>query len=399
MSTFWIIAALMIIATVALVLWPLLGNYRVTPVDRKALNIDLLRAQAEQLEQDLKHGLISTDAYQEARDEIESSVIRDVSEDAAISGANHKPKILAATLSIVLPIAAIVSYQQLGSPNLTVVDASQPATQVDVENMVAGLAQRLESTPDDIDGWTMLGKSYMVMRRYADAKKVFSNLIEKKPNDTALLLNYADASAMQANGNFIGEPYDIIKKILTLDPDNVQARWMAGLAENQLGNPETALTIWNPLLLELQQQSPELAAELQRMIATLAPPSGSTSEDVAGTSTQQLRIKVAIAPELLAAVSANDTLFVYARAMQGPPMPLAIQRYNAGQIPELIILDDSTAMMPEMRLSLFPEVKIDARVSKTGAATPQVGDLFGRIENVTINTAEILYITVDQRIE
>jgi len=148
-----------------------------------------------------------------------------------------------------------------------------------------------------------------------------------------------------------------------------------------------------------------MAAELQRMISSVKPnPVASSNTDETNQSTadnKRLKIKVTIDPAISSQIKSSDVLFVYARAMQGPPMPLAIQRLDANNIPDEIILDDSTAMLPQMPLSNFNQVKVDARISATGSATPQSGDFYGRIENVevTADPQTALSIMIDKMVE
>lgn len=404
MIIFWTMIALMLATTVAAVLWPLLGPYKPQQIDRDELNKNIIREQFKQLELDYKNARLTKEEYQAAREELERAVINDTSADANKKiYHDNKTKISAILLSLALPTAALFIYNLFGAPALIESPPRLPPTQAEVENMVDGLAARLQEEPENTQGWIVLGKSYMVMGRYTDAQAVYAKLLSDQPNDVNLLINYADASAMRNNGKFAGTPYATIKQVLQLEPDNIQARWMAGMAENEIGNNQVALSIWRPLLGELQQQSPEMAAELQRMIAAIEGSLNASADstiaaaDNSASDAASLTIKVSLPSDV--DLDPSDTLFVYARAMQGPPLPLAIKRYTVGELPNEIVLDDTTAMMPAMRLSLFPMVKVDARISKSGSATPQSGDLFGRVENISIANSEIIEISIDQTVE
>ncbi len=399
MITFWIAIGIMLATTISAVLWPLVGSYKSTKIDQNELNISIIREQFKQLELDYKSSRIGPDEYQAAQEELELAVINDINPSSKHKKDRvAKNKGTAMLLLLALPVASLFVYNLLGSPGLIATPPRLPPTQADIESMVDGLAARLQSNPDDLEGQAILGKSYMLMGRYADAQTVFAKLLERNPDSVGLLISYADAAAMSANGVFAGAAYDAIKQALKLEPDNIKARWMAGMAENEAGNIKKALSIWNPLLHELQQQNPDMAAELQRMIAALSNSGADATETTSAATNEQnietpsLRVKVTLAPGI--ELAPDDTVFVYARAM-----PLAIKRYSGKDIPTEIVLDDTTAMMPAMRLSLFPIVKIDARVSKTGSATPQSGDHFGRVENISISNSDIIPIVIDQVVE
>ncbi len=404
MTSFWLIAIVMMVVAVALTVWPLLGHALKGSIDRRQLNISLLQEQYQQLDQDLADGIIDNDIHASSKADLEAAILADSkTHDQPATQATSKAGITAIALIVLIPMSSAFLYKQYGNPALLTAKPTTSPTQQDVEDMVSGLAARLESEPDNLEGWIMLGKSYMMMRRYTEAKSVYKRQLDNHPNDINFLLGYADALAMEANGVFTGEPYQIIKKILELEPKHIQGRWMAGMAEEQAGNTEQALSYWEPLLIDLQQISPDMAAELQRMISNINPVAGNDTEQINQTaaSKKRLKVKVSIDPALASQVKPTDVLFVYARAMQGPPMPLAIQKLNANNIPDEIILDDSTAMMPQMQLSNFTEVKVDARISATGSATPQSGDYYGRIENIEVsaNSNSTLSIVIDKTVE
>ncbi len=402
MSSFWIIAVVMMAVAIILTIWPLLSNKAKHTVDRRQLNIALLQEQYSQLGTELREGHIDEEIYNSSKADLEAAILVDAGAlEQPFTAVPGKARFTALALIVFIPVSSALLYQQYGNPALLSKAPTPTPTQNDVEEMVAGLAARLQNEPDDIEGWTMLGKSYMMMRRYTEAKSVFKRLVDRSPEDTNMLLGYADATAMEANGVFTGEPYQTIQKILELDPQHIQARWMAGMAEQQLGNEQQALAYWEPLLTDLQQISPDMAAELQRMISEINSVDNSNSGSTQVISdAKQLKINVILDPTIASQIAASDVLFVYARAMQGPPMPIAIQRLDANNIPNEIILDDSTAMMPQMKLSNFPSVKVDARISATGSATPQIGDFYGRVENVEVTSdAELLTVIIDKTIE
>lgn len=316
-----------------------------------------------------------------------------------------------------------------------------PAGMPSLEQLVIRLEERLEQVPDDAEGWTMLGRTYFAMGRLEQAKQALARAHELLPDDHAVTLAYAESLAASNNSNLSGRPAELISTVLAAEPDNVTARWLSGMVAFQQGQFQGAIAAWKGVLREIDPAG-EDAAELSRLIedaeeragippemrlaandagatapapATEAAPPGSATP--APTPVQQptppqaqaqapapapvpaqaqapvpaeqatdqpaaagasIEVQVALAPELAGRMPPQTTVFVFARAAAGPPMPLAVQRLTLADLPARVRLDDSMAMMPQMSLSSFPQVVVGARVSPSGQAIPQPGDLEGQ---------------------
>ncbi len=265
-----------------------------------------------------------------------------------------------------------------GKPGNAAAVAGGEAAQI--EAMVAKLADRLKSKPDDAEGWTMLGRSYSVLGRYDEAVPAFQKVVSLRPRDAQALADLADAVGMRNGRSLEGEPEKLIEQALQVDGKNLKALALAGTVAFQRGDFARAVKHWE-LAVSLAEPGSDLVNNLQGGIAEArqrgnllgaspAPassPAAATGTSVSGRVTLSAALKAKAAPE--------DTVFVFARAAQGPKMPLAILKKQVKDLPLEFTLDDSLAMSPAARLSSAGQVVVGARISKSGNATPQPGDL------------------------
>lgn len=254
-----------------------------------------------------------------------------------------------------------------------------------IEALTQKLADRLKSQPDDAEGWSMLGRSYAVLGRYADAAAAFRAAIKLKPDDAQAFADAADAIGMAQGRQLAGEPEKLLARALELDPDNPKALGLAGTIAFDQGKHALAAKHWERAMKALEPASP-LAQQLQGAIdearrrAGLPPLARAASAaDTAPTAgNAQVQVRVSLAPALAAKASPDDVVFVFARALDGGPRaPLAITRRQVKDLPLDLTLDDSMAMSPALRLSTQERVIVGARISRSGNAIAQPGDLQG----------------------
>jgi cytochrome c-type biogenesis protein CcmH len=266
-------------------------------------------------------------------------------------------------------------------------DAGHAITASQIESMTEKLAARLKEQPDDADGWAMLGRSYAVLGRHDQAAPAFKRAMALRPDDAALLADYADALAMVNGRNLEGEPSRLIERALKVDPNNLKALSLAGTVAFYRKDYPGALRHWEKMAQiapdsEWVQQiqggidearklmgGPSVAAAAAQPAAPAARPTTTNGSSVSGT--------VTLAASLAGKASPDDALFVFARPADGPRMPLAMIRKQVKDLPLTFKLDDSMAMSPAARLSSAERVVVGARISKRGDATAQPGDLQG----------------------
>ncbi len=258
----------------------------------------------------------------------------------------------------------------------------------EINKMVEGLAEKMKNNPDDAQGWLMLGRSYKFQQQYPKAVDAFANAYRLLGDQAEVMLLYADAIAYANDKKLAGKPTELVFKALALEPDNMTALWLGGMAKVQQGDVVNAIKLWKKLVALLPPGS-ESQQEIQALLAKIeseqpkaaAQPEATQKATVPGIA---IDIQVSLAPELQKSANPGDTVFIYAQALSGPKMPLAIVRKQVSDLPLTVTLNDSMAMMPNMKLSNFPKVKLLARISKSGNAVSQSGDLIGAIDQVTL---------------
>jgi cytochrome c-type biogenesis protein CcmH len=422
MTVFWSLAAVMVMVALLFLLPPLLRNRERLAVSRDDLNTEVIKSQLAELDTDLHVGKLDQSQYAAARTDLEQELLYDL---ASTGHAQREPRSGRwATLLIVpaLPLCAVLLYQQLGSVELidklqqarssqsqpAQSQQSQLAQQADsIDEMVTKLAARLQQQPDDLKGWVMLARSYSILKRYSAAEVAYKNVLRLGGENAELLTDYADAMVMANGGTFTDESGALLIRALQLDPDNVKGLWLAGHWKNQSGAYADAINYWQQAAAQLPADSKD-AAVITQQISQLQQQSGISPAPVAAADTTAttssvsgatLTVNVALAPELARVAAAEDTVFIFARATQGPRMPLAIVRKQVSDLPVTVTLDDSQAMMPAMQLSKFDQVVVGARISKSGNAMPQNGDLQGSVSPVDTATKETVEITINSTVQ
>ncbi|MFO1206458.1 MAG: c-type cytochrome biogenesis protein CcmI [Burkholderiales bacterium] len=402
MTAFVAVCAGLVALALAFALPPFLRRSRsARAADRRAANLAIYREQNRELDRDLELGTLSPELWQQDRDELARRMLEDVQPGAAHPTAPApRSRVLACAVAALLPIAAVLLYLQLGTPRAldpAVVAAPAPHagqsfTREQVNEMLKQLAARLASEPDNLEGWVLLGRSYAALGRYPEAVAALRRAVELKGDDPDLLVDYADVLAMAAGQSLEGEPLQVLEKALALDPDHGKALALAGTAAYERGDFAGAIRSWERLLKKVPPDS-EGARAIQASIDDARARGGLAAQQPPPAAGKPVEGRVAgtvtIAPELAAKAAPDDTLFVYARAVQGPAMPLAVQKLKVRDLPARFALDDSMSMAPGMTLSRHPQVTVQARVSKSGEASPRSGDLEGSLGPVKVGGTDL----------
>jgi cytochrome c-type biogenesis protein CcmH len=401
-KVFWIIAALLAVAALAFVLPSLLARTRRSAATSSEANVALYRDQMKELDADLAAGTLARQQHEEARREIERRVLEDTAA-AATAPASSSGRATAIALALAVPVLAVALYLAVGNPGALspqAGEASHGVTRAQIEQMVTGLAARLKENPDDVEGWSMLGRSYSVLDRYPEAAAAYANAVKRSPPSAQLLADYANALAMAQGQRLEGEPERLIAQALKLEPDNVKALMLAGSAAFERRDFKGAIVHWERILkvvppdadiVELVKDGIEDARKLAGVAPR--PPAGKSVAAPGGTLTATVRL----APAIAAQASPADSVFIFARPVHGPRMPLAVVRKQVRDLPVTVTLDDSMAMTPAAKLSSHEQVVVGARVSKSGNPTPQAGDLEGL--SVPVKTdGGVIVVVIDREI-
>jgi len=419
MTWFVIVAGLLTIAALLFILWPLLRPAPRPNDSARSVGLSIYRDQFAELQRDLAAGTLGAEQYDSARAELERRMLDEVSPVAAPVTAPHRSgRYLAIVIAITLPVVAGLLYWHLGQPQG--IGAAQHAakdpsslTLDDFKAMTQKLAERMAKNPDDPVGWLMLGRAYKALQRFPEAEQALAEADKRKPNDPEILVEYGEAMALTRGRHLAGAPMQLVERALRIDPDNQRALTLAGSAAFEAHDYKHAIGYWERLL-----KQPGLDAELGQALQagigqarllqvgqgqgqgqgkeTAGAPSPKVAASPATAAGKEtIRGEVKLAGALEGRASPDDTVFIFARAAQGPPMPLAVVRKQVKDLPVRFTLDDSMAMAPNLKLSAFPEVVITARISKSGNAKAQSGDLQGASQAVKPGASGIV-IAIDQ---
>ena len=408
MIVFWVGSALLAVAALAVLLRPLYSRGRRRDVSGDSLNAAVYRDQVRELDADLAGGRLAQDDYARARAELERRLLDDVQDrpvkgmktrDAAPDAGRRSQRGLLIFSAVAVPLLAAGVYLATGNPRALDPAAreGQGAQMAQIEAMVQGLADRLAQNPEDAEGWKMLGKSYSVLGRFPEAVGAYSKAVVRSPRDPQLLADFADTLAMARGRRMKGEPEELVLRALQIDPNNLKALALAGTAAFERRDFRAAGRFWERMLPLVAADS-EDARTIEANVAEAR--ARSRNKGIARKDSGKkgpagaLQGIVSLSPGLSGKASPDDTVFIFARAAQGPPMPLAVLRKRVRDLPAAFSLDDSMAMTPATKLSAHSRVIVGARISKSGNAAPQPGDLQGLSAPVA-NTSKGVTIVID----
>ena len=398
-------AALLLIGMVLVMLIPaLLRPQSTLNRDDNAQRREIFRAQFAEIEQDLASGVLDAAQYELAKTELERRMLDEVTSSPLAATVAKPDRRLAVILVFLVPLTAFWLYVKIGNPEAIVNPTGaammdgKPMTQADVEGSLASLAAKLEKNPDDGAGWVLLGNSYVKIGKYAEAVKAYEQATKKITDNAQLYADYADALAATNDYKLEGLPVELANLALKIDARNIKAKMLLATAAYDRQDYKEAIALWEKIITELPKEA-EIIPDIKAAIAKAQSLAGETKS----TSVQKVAVNagirgtVRLSPALTKALDANATLFVFARAAQGAPMPIAIVRASAKDLPYQFQLDDTSAIMPSNKLSQADAVVVVARISKSGDAKPISGDLQGMSavmkpvgENVEIEINEVL---------
>lgn len=393
MMLFLALAAAMVLLALALVIVPLLRQPGRARLDDPALAV--LADRLRELETEHRAGTLGAAEYAQAREELERQALQTQQQARAEEGANLRVNWGAAlATAIVLPLAVAVLYAGVGEPD-GIRGRTAPALATTPDHppqdaAITALSQRLARDGSDAEGWVLLARSYFQVGRTSDALEAYRKATTLQADNPDLWVEYANTLATASGRQLAGEPEQLVQRALQLDPDNLNALAFAGLAALQRGEREAAVVHWR----RLEAQLPEDSDDRARIGEWIARAQGEAPALRAATASAnapapEIRGSVVIASALAGKVAPSDTLFVFARAPDGPPMPLAAMRTRASGWPVAFRLDDSSAMAEGLALSRHERVDIVARVSRLGSANAQPGDIEGRVEGVALGSQDV----------
>ena len=348
----------------------------------------------DELQQDVEIGWLSPELFGEAETELDRSLLEDVGEVG--EGASESTKQDGRTAAwLALGVVVVSVGLMLASSELTrfALFGGAPEEAEQAEALHERLLRQVDETPEAVNAWAALGDFYREQGRGQEAVSAWMHanaLLEY--SDPSALVALADALALANEDWFSDEAMDHLSRALELNPGHQKALWLFGWASWQRGHADAAVQTWERLLGVLPAEEEGVRAMVENWLDEARREAG---EPEAGPS---LQVDVALDPAFADAYGPEATLFVYARRTDGPPMPLAVWRGPVGEFPVQVVLDDTLAMMPEMALSKAREVVVVARISESGQAERQSGDLIGEVGPVAVALQATAQVTINQRI-
>ena len=405
--TFWIVVAALLAVALIILILPILRQPRdQTGSDRQQQNIQIAREKKVLLEGQLSQKEVSQSEYDSALVDLQTSLALDLERGDQVTE-QKQGKWAVVFLFVLVPVLSIAMYLKLGEyrviDNPQLAQAAKPTQaqnpNMSIEEMLERVKQRLQDNPEDAEGWFIMGRTYLSIQKIDEAVTAFQRTYELVGDEPGVMFTLADALALQNKGSMAGEPTELVRRGLEISPQDPTGLWLAGLAAEQRQEYKIAHASWSAML-PLIAEDAESSNEVRRLLGILEQ-RDSSIEAVASAPPPVAPVSITLSVDLDAGlrdnVTAQDAVFIYAKAMQGPPMPLAVKRLTVSDLPVSVTLSDSDAMMPNMRLSSFAQVIVGARVSKSGNPVAQPGDLFIEMDSIdSKNPPGDLKLVIDQ---
>jgi len=412
MTLFFISAALLVLFSVA---WLMLGLFRSkgSDTDQEAVNITLARERRATLDAALADGAIDQTTFDYERQQLEYDLAADLQLENKTVTKKGGQVSAAVIVAVFVPITAGALYLHLGNPAAITQPANAPVqaaadagqTAPSLVELLPQIEERLAERPDDIEGWRLLGRTYLSTGEFDKSKAAFEKALALDESDVPTMAQLAEAAGMTQQGDLSGEPRALVTRANELDPENEHALWLLSIARQQAGDHQAAVEGFD-ILKAKASENPEAIAMIDQMRARsmqalsgeqatpMTIPAPVPNEEQAEAS---ISVTVDLSDEARAASSDDQVVFIYATATQGPPMPLAVSRLSVADLPVTVVLDNSMAMIPTMTLSTFDSVTVGARISTTGNAVAQQGDWFNEAPNIEPSTTDEISLVIDQQ--
>ena len=382
MTSFLIPALLLLILVLVLLLRPFFLPNAESATSRRQMNATIYREELDKLEADRLSGAVDHASYEQAHAEMRQRLFQDTDEADDLSVMGSPKKTMIGICIFVVLLSAGMYVVLGGASRIAEKGAEKPMTQESVEKMVSEFAAKMEKEPDNLKGWAMLARSYRILGRNTEAEKAYARAGSFVESDPQLLADYADVLATNANGNFAGKPLQMINKALAMDPDNLLALWLSGTASFNAQNYKAAVQSWERLAKQLPADSDESRA-IATSIAEARSKGGLPAAQAPAISSKGVGGQIDIAPELMSKLKSGDVLMVIARK-PGERMPVVVLKTPVTAFPTNFVLNDALAMNPNALISQLPEVSVEVRISKTGMAMPEAGDLISAPQTIKV---------------
>lgn len=390
MTEFWLPAGLLLLVALSFLLIPVLRVRRAQQEeDRTALNVALYQERVAELQTQGEAGVLTAEQLERGRDEAARELLADT-DNVEPDRSARLGKTLPLLAAVLVPVMGLGLYLHFGASDKVELTREFAQAPQSVQEMTTRLERAVEAQPDSAEGLYLLGRAYMAQERAADAAKAFERAAAVAGRQPELLGQWAQALYFSNGKQWTPQLQALTDEALKADPKEVTSLGLLGIAAFEDARYQQAIDYWNRLLAQLPEGDASRAAlqgGIERASERLK------AAGVTPAVSARLTVRVELAPALKDKVRPDDSVFIFARASSGPPMPLAAKRVTVADLPIEVQLSDSDAMMPNMKLSSFPEVQLVARVSRAGL--PTKGEWIGRGSPLASSTAAPQHLTID----
>ena len=435
-----IIGAIVSIACLAYVFAGVFRTESAAHADHEAFNVEIAKEAMDRLREAKRSGQLGDEEFERAKLDIETSLADAIADSPSTSSSSDSagsprrssrrdrwpvfiliPALLVAVAFIYREVGDIRAFDREflaknGAPGKSQAASQQSAQSQgsgklpSIEEMLPRLESHLENNPDDGEGWKLLGTTYLRLQRFDDAQTALSNAHAAAPDDVLVMLQLADVRSVLSDGSIPADALELIDKALTIEPENIQGNWLRGMASQQAGDNQRAISHWQrivPLLgddVQSKVQIESMIAEAQGLVAngTATEPASDSANELGAQSSADaasnlsISVAVTLGEDLPNDLDPTTAVFVYAKAVDGPPVPLAVARLQLADLPTTVTLDDSLAMVPAFKISGFNNVIVGARISLTGNPIAQPGDWFAESGGVELKVTRALAVEINQ---
>lgn len=399
MIEFWLAAGLLLLIALGFLLIPVLRERRVQQEeDRTALNVALYEERLAELQAQEAEGVLSRAQLDSAQAEAARELLADT--DGTQPKVNQRlGKAAPAVIALLVPVLAMAMYLHFGASDKVELTSELAKPPTSVEEMTQRLERVVAAQPDSAQGLFFLGRAYMSQNRPADAARIFERTAAVAGREPQLLGQWAQALYFAAGKQWSAQIQALTDEALKADPKEVTSLGLLGISAFEGKRYQDAIDYWQRLLVQLPADDGSrapLQGGIDQAKARLVASGGqvAASPDAAkAPNTVGIKVRVELGEALKAKVQAGDTVFVFARATNGPPIPLAVKRLTVADLPVTVELADADAMRPDLKLSSYPEVQLMARVSRAGQ--PVKGEWIGRGAPLASDTTAMQHLTID----
>lgn len=405
MGLFFSLTGILVAVCLIILVPTLLVRTRLKDVDIEQQNLEITRQRLDQLSPE--------SASEEAQQELEAALLDDLKSpnDYALNINRSTSSKTALGLVFIIPITAFGLYALLGNPEWRDQLALPSPAQIQqnpgasLESLLQRLEQTLAQQPENADGWALAGRTYMSLGRFKDAESAYATVHSLVGDDPDILTAWSDASLMVNGNQYTAEITARLERALELDPSQINALWIAGMGARSIGDNDKALQYLKRILPLINNQ-PESLNQVNQIIAEIEGTSAASTGSTATTAEAEIsdspaviRVKVELNPRLEEMTSPTDSVFVFARSIGGPPFPLAAAKLSVAELPAIIALDDSLAMIEGRNLSSTDQVLITARISKDGQPTASPGDLESASHESPTRDGPVVSLSIDRIVD